>query len=144
MLQGKGRVLQVLIEGIDPAVADGEACKVDPRIILELEGACHDGDVVASEALTGDDNLTTAEFRVLNHEIVEEDVEIFRQLRLCEPERSDAVYEAEAGAEGLVNVHHVCFRIPRKVVLFQHEWVLDVLCVELEVVGTVLGEEAEH
>lgn len=69
-------VLRVLIERVDPSVADGNTLQVDLGVVHELELARDIRNVVACEALTSDVDFSPLELRVLHHKVMQEVVEV--------------------------------------------------------------------
>ena len=139
----KVRILRVLIERIDPAIADSKAAQVDPRVFFQLQSASNIGNIVASIALTSDVNLTAAVLGVLSREVVQEVVEILCDGTFGPAKRAQSVDEAEASSQRLVNVHHVCIIVPRVLVVLELE---RLLCVALAVfvpVWAILCIEAQ-
>ena len=78
MFSGEFWILRVLVERINPPVADSETSQVDPRILCELQSSRNVGNIVAGEALSSQVDLSSLEFRILLHEVVQEKVKVIR------------------------------------------------------------------
>ena len=138
------RILRVLVKRVHPAIANGKAAQVDPRIFFELQSTSNVGNVVASVALARNVNLATLVLRVFCHEVVQEVIEVLSNGTLGPAKRAKTVDEAEASSKRLVNVHHVSIVVPRVLVVFKLKGLLCVTFAVFVPVWTVLCVQAQH
>ena len=110
----------------------------------ELKFARNVGNVVASVALSSDVNVTALELGILNHEVVQEVVEVIRDSVFTPAQLSKALDEAEACSERLINIHDIGIVIPRELVVLKLERIHNVLLVELKVEWAILGIQTKH
>ena len=112
----KVRVLRILVDRVNPAVADSDSSEVDPRIVLDLQTTCDVRDIVASITFTSQVDFTPLKLWVLRHKVVKEIVKILGNVGFRPAKGANSVDKAKASAERLVNVHYVGVVVPAMLV----------------------------
>ena len=78
------------------------------------------------KAFSSDVEISSLELWVLDHEIMQEVVEVISDSIFTPAQLPEAIDKAEAGAQGLVYVHNIGVVIPGEFVVLQLEWILNV------------------
>ena len=116
----------VLIERVDPAISNGDTLQVDPFIVHQLKFARNIWDVMSGKTFSSYVEVPSLELRVLDHEIVQEVVEIISDSILTPAQLPETIDKTKASAHGLVNVHDIGVVVPGELVVLQLEWILNV------------------
>ena len=144
----KLRVGRVLVERIHPSISDGDACKIKScaRVTLQVVYVVrHGGDVVPGIALSRQKYLPALVLWISKEESLHELIEVFGYLEFIGAVFLPVTYERKARSYGLVDIHHVCFVIPRVLVVVKfHLHASFGRRGVLVPVWAIFGEECQH
>ena len=144
VVRGEFRIRHILVEGINPAISDSDACQVYPLIVHQLQFASDVWNIMASIALSSDVDVSALELGILDHEVVQKVVEVVPDGVLAPSQLPQTVDETKACADGLIDVHDVCVVVPREFIVLQLEWIFDVRLVKFEVEWPILCVQTQH